>query len=349
MNAPRFSVCIPAYNRVHLLPQLLDSIFSQGYSDFEVVIAEDASREQADIRRIAGQYQGRHPGRLTYAENERNLGFDGNIRRLIALSRGDYCVFMGNDDLMNAGALAALAAGIARHPDVGVVLRSYTAFEGDPSRLGQVFRYFPDERFFKAGVDAAAVFFRRCVVICGVCIHRESAARHVMTELDGTLLYQIYLVGRVLFEKNGIALPDIVALYRNGGVPEFGNAEAEKGKFVPADRTVASSVQFMRGVLQVARAVDREHGHGFYRKVIADYANYAYPFLSIQAWRPRVDLCRYWLALCKLGFWRYPLFHVYFLSLLVLGEKRSDAIIAAIKRKLGYTPMLGSVFRGKAS
>ena len=220
---------ISAYNRARLLAPLLDSIFAQDFDDFEVVIAEDASREQAEIRRIAQAYQARYPGKLTYVENERNLGFDGNIRKLVASSRGDYCVFMGNDDLMNAGALSAFATGIARHPDVGVVLRSYTAFEGEPSNLGQVFRYFPDERFFAAGVYAASVFFRRCVVICGVCLHRESAAQYVTTELDGTLLYQIYLVGRILFAKNGVSLPQIVALYRNGGVPEFGHAEAEKG------------------------------------------------------------------------------------------------------------------------
>ena len=348
MKPPRFSACIPAYNRAHLLTPLLDSIFAQDFTDFEVVITEDVSREQAQIRAIAHQYQGRFPGRLTYVENETNLGFDGNIRKLVASSSGEYCVFMGNDDLMSAGGLAALDAAIERHPDVGVVLRSYAAFESNPVQPIQEFRYFPDERLFAAGVDAAAVFFRRCVVICGVCLHRESAARIVTTELDGTLLYQIYLVARILFEKSGVSVPHIVALYRNGGVPEFGNAEAEKGKFVPADRTVASSVQFMRGVLQVARAVDREHGQGFYNKVVADYANYSYPFLSIQAWRPRFDFIGYWWALSKLGFWPYPMFHIYFFSLLVLGEQRSDAIIAWIKRRLGYTPLLGSLSRGKA-
>jgi hypothetical protein len=94
--------------------------------------------------------------------------------------------------------------------------------------------------------------------------------------------------------------------------------------------------------------VEREHGHGFYDKVVADYANYAYPFLAIQAWRPHREFIGYWRALCKIGFWPYPLFHLYFLSLLLLGERRSDTVIAWIKQRLGYTPRLGSLFRGKA-
>lgn len=349
MSAPLFSVCIPAYNRSTLLPPLLESIFSQDFDDFEVVIAEDASREQPEIRRIAAEYGERYPGKLLYLENQKNLGFDGNIRKLVASSRGQYCLFMGNDDLLNAGALKVLAAGIGRHPDVGVVLRSYASFDGDPSNINQEFRYFSDERFFPAGVDAAATLYRRSVVICGVVIHRETALKYVTEAHDGTLLYQIYLVANVLFEKNGIYLPNIVALYRNGGVPEFGNAAAEKGKFVPENRTIESSVQFMKGMLDIARAVEVTHRQPFYNRVLSDIANYSYPVLSIQAKRPKRELCRYWYALCRIGFWRFPLFHAYFFALLTLGVDRSDAIIAAIKRKLGHTPVLGSVFQGKRS
>ena len=40
----RFSVCIPAYNRAKYLGTLLDSILSQEFQDFEVVICEDNSK-----------------------------------------------------------------------------------------------------------------------------------------------------------------------------------------------------------------------------------------------------------------------------------------------------------------
>jgi glycosyltransferase involved in cell wall biosynthesis len=349
MTTPLFSVCIPAYNRAKLLPPLLDSIFSQDFDDYEVVITEDASRERAEIRRVAEDYQQRYPGRLRLIENDKNLGFDGNIRKLVAESHGQYCLFMGNDDLLAAGAMKTIAGGITRHPNVGVVLRSYAQFDGEPDNVWQEFRYFPDERFFPAGGATAAALYRRSVVICGVVIDRETALRHATTEHDGTLLYQIYLVACVLFEKNGIALPQIVALYRKGGIPEFGNAEAERGKFVPEQHTVDSSVHFMRGMMTIARAIDQKHGQGFYKRVLSDVAAYSFPVLSIQADKSRVAFTGYWWQLCRLGFWPYPLFHLYYLSLLILGERRSNAVIALIKRRLGYTPKLGSVFTGKAS
>lgn len=347
MSSPLFSVCIPAYNRAAVLPPLLQSIFDQDFSDFEIVIAEDNSRERPQIREVAERFAAAHPGVLRYVENERNLGFDGNIRALVEAARGDYCVFMGNDDLMNAGALRAIAGGIARHPDVGVVLRSYASFDLVPTEINQVFRYFPDERFFPAGAETAAALYRRSVVICGVVIHRETARKFATTRHDGTLLYQIYLVANVLFEKNGIYLPDIVALYRNGGIPEFGNAESEKGKFVPKDRTIESSVQFMKGMLDIARDVEASRGQPFFKRVISDIAAYSYPVLSIQGGRSKREFLHYWYLLCRIGFWRYPLFHLYFVSLLVLGVRGSDWLIATIKKKLGHTPLLGSVSRGQ--
>ncbi len=347
MSGPLFSICVPAYNRAALLPPLLESIITQDFDDYEIIIAEDMSRERPQIKLIAEDYSEHHPGKIRYIENEKNLGFDGNIRELVARSHGGYCFFMGNDDLMNEGALKVVAAGINRHPDVGVVLRSYASFDGDPSNINQVFRYFPDERFFPAGADAACTLYRRSVVIPGVVIHRQTALKYATDRYDGTLLYQIYLVANILLDRNGIYLPEIIALYRNGGVPEFGNAEAERGRFVPENRTIESSVQFMQGMLDIAQGIEQERGIPLYKKIRADIANYSYPVLSIQADRSRSEFCKYWMALCGIGFWRFPLFHVYFLSLITLGVGRSDGIIAAIKRQLGYTPVLGSISRGK--
>ncbi|MCP4552903.1 MAG: glycosyltransferase family 2 protein, partial [Bacteroidetes bacterium] len=175
MNAPKISVCIPAYNRSLLLPELLDSIYSQDFRDFEVVIAEDSSPERQAIKSIASEYIERYPQHLTYVENPKNLGYDGNLRRLFEIAKGEYVFFMGNDDLMAPEALATVVNAINRHPDVGVVLRSYATFDGTPDNVVQIFRYFDRELFFPAGAESVATIYRRSVVIPGMVFHRESA------------------------------------------------------------------------------------------------------------------------------------------------------------------------------
>jgi len=43
-----------------------------------------------------------------------------------------------------------------------------------------------------------------------------------------------------------------------------------------------------------------------------------------------------------MGLWRSPLFHAYFVALLLLGSDSVDALIIWVKNRLGYTPRLGA-------
>ena len=346
---PIISICIPAYNRPEVLPALLESILCQDSTKFEIVISEDASPARAEIRAIVSGYAERRPDVIRYYENERNLGYDGNLRQMVALARGEYCLFMGNDDLLAPGALAAVTGVVKRHPKVGVVLRSYATFEGTPDNVAQIFRYFDRELFFPAGPETIVTMFRRSVVISGLVIHREAAERYATDRFDGSLLYQLYLVGNILADMNGVSLPDILAFYRLGGVPDFGNSASEKGRFVPKQQTPESSLIFMRGMLDIARDLELRRGVPVLRGISRDIGNYSYPILSIQARQPLGVFLKYCYGLARMGFWRSGMFYIYTLALLVLGVRGSDWIIGFIKKKLGRTPMLGRVYQGKST
>jgi len=344
-SRPLFTVCIPAYNRADYLPPLLDSIFRQEEQNFEVLICEDRSPERETIATIAEQYALRNPGRMRFIENERNLGYDGNIRELVNQSRGEYCVFMGNDDLMCAGALAAIADVTRRHSGCGVVVRTYATFDDSPDVHKQVFRYFPDEHVIPAGAQAIVTAYRRSVVIPGMVIHRDSAVELAATEFDGSLLYQLYLVSRILAKRSVVFTPQIIALRRDGVAPDFGNSEAEKGKFVPKEQTTESSLHFMGEMLRIAQHVEAVTGLPVFAAIRNDIGSYSYPILSIQAQRSKSIFLKYGLALARMGFWRSPLFHVYFLALIVLGPNHVDGLITWVKSRLGYTPRLGAARR----
>lgn len=340
-NQTLLSVCIPAYNRANLLAPLLESILLQDSDDFDVLICEDDSPERTSIASVVYQFQEKYPDRIRYEENAVNLGYDGNIRRLVERAKGQYCLFMGNDDLMCAGALAVIASAIQSTPDCGVVVRTYATFEKSPDELKQVFRYFPQEHVIPAGAQAISTAYRRSVVIPGMVIHRQSALDATTTFFDGTLLYQLYLVGMILAKRSVVFLPQIIALRRDGTPPDFGNSDAERGKFVPQDQTPESSLHFMQGMLAIAKHVEAATQQNVFSSIRADIGNYSYPILAIQAKRPLPVFVRYGFALGRLGFWRYPLFHLYFLLLLLIGVDRSENVIKLIKNRLGYTPRFG--------
>lgn len=345
---PKLSVCIPAYNRAEVLPELLDTIFLQDFDDFEIVICEDQSPQRAQIAEVVNRYSSIHPGLIRYFENSENLGYDGNLRNLFEKSQGEYCLFMGNDDLMCEGALSKVAAALNRHPNIGVLLRSYAAFEGSPDNIVQTFRYFDQELFFPAGAQTISTIYRRSVVIPGMVIQREAALRSATNRFDGTLLYQLYLVANILVEMNAVYLPDVIVLYRNGGVPDFGNSATEQGKFQPKEQTPESSVHFMQGMLDIAQYIERERRVKIYRSIVRDIANYSYPILAIQAKKPLGIFLKYCWSLARLGLARSPLFLVWFFAILILGTKRVERLIVWIKKRLGHTPSLGNVYRGES-
>jgi glycosyltransferase involved in cell wall biosynthesis len=345
---PLISICIPAYNRVALLPELLDSIFNQDFDDFDIVIAEDFSPERQAIASKVAEYQQRFGNKLKYFENSQTLGYDGNLRRLFELATGDYVLFMGNDDLLAPGALQAIANALQERQDVGVILRSYSSFLSDPEQPVQVFRYFGEDRVFPPGEDTVVTFFRRCVFISGMVFKRSSALVCATAKFDGTLLYQQHLAGHILKQESGVYLNRILSYHRLGGIPDFGESAAEKGLFVPKQQTPESSVHFMRGMLTIADSLDESGDAPVSRRILRDIGNYAYPILSIQAAR-RIDIfLAYLWQLMKLGFWRVPLFHFYAVALLVLGQNKCDWLIARIKKSLGRAPLLGSVYAGES-
>jgi abequosyltransferase len=109
--------------------------------------------------------------------------YDANIRNLVEKASGEYCFFMGNDDLMCPDALENVAGVLERHPDVGLVLKSYAWFAHEPE-VNQVVRYFVDEHVLAAGKEAIRICFRR------------SGYLRLCIVTPPTLLQQIGMMGR---------------------------------------------------------------------------------------------------------------------------------------------------------
>lgn len=336
-----FSVCIPAYNRAHHLTPLLESIFSQSVRDFEVVICEDMSRERVQIAAIARDFQLRYPGMLRYFENPENLGYDGNIRNLVEKAAGEFCFFMGNDDIMCAGALENSASVIRRYPNVGLVLKSYGWFDETPDRVNQEIRWFSEEKVFSPGIPAIRFAFRRSGVLAGYIVHRDSAAEAATARFDGSLYYQMHLTANVLIRKCAVCTPKVLILCRGDGQPEFGNSVKEKGKYVPGRYTPQARLNMIKGALSIIQDLKETRGIDVVEDVIHDYANYFYPYIKDQLNLPLGEFYKLYRGYGRMGFAKYPLFHFYFVLAYLLGEKKFDALTAVVRGSLGHTPQIG--------
>ena len=336
-----FSICIPAFNRARYLPALLDSIYAQDCKGFEIVICEDASREREQIAAIAHDYAERYPNTLHYFENETNVGYDANIRNLIEKASGEFCFFMGNDDLMCSGALSAVADILDRHNSVGLVLKSYAWFAEVPERISEEVRYFLEERKFNAGQEAIRICFRRSGVISGYVVHRNSALAVATNRFDGTLYYQMYLTASVLVERCAVFTPTVLVLCRAGEPPEFGSSASEKEKYVPGRYTAAARLNMVSGALSIVKHLKESRGVDVVEDVTHDYANYFYPYIKDQLGLPLRDFIRLYRGYGCMGFDKYPMFHLYCFVAYAIGEETFDRVTRRLRGLLGRSPQLG--------
>jgi glycosyltransferase involved in cell wall biosynthesis len=127
---PTLSLCIPTWNRAHILPPLLESIAAQWREEVELVVADNASSD--DTAAIVKALRKRIP-QLTYTRPPANRGFDANLERLVHTARGDYCWFLGSDDRVYPGAIARVLDTIQNAPGALIVGDVHTlSLDGTP-------------------------------------------------------------------------------------------------------------------------------------------------------------------------------------------------------------------------
>jgi glycosyltransferase involved in cell wall biosynthesis len=93
MTNPYFSIVIPSYNRAHLIVETIHAILNQEFTDFELLIIDDASTDQTE--QAIGQISDE---RIQYYKNEINLERSASRNKGIDLAKGKYICFCDSDD-----------------------------------------------------------------------------------------------------------------------------------------------------------------------------------------------------------------------------------------------------------
>jgi len=93
---PLLSIGLPVFNGEKYLPYTLDSILNQTFSDFELIISDNASTDST--RDLCQKYAARDH-RIRYHRNQKNIGATQNWYRVFELSSGKYFASVAHDDV----------------------------------------------------------------------------------------------------------------------------------------------------------------------------------------------------------------------------------------------------------
>jgi glycosyltransferase involved in cell wall biosynthesis len=114
---PKVDVIIPAYNAARFLPAALESVMTQTFTDWRIVLVDDGSTDHTAA--IVAQFKQRMGAKLMYIKQE-NRGMSAARNRAIQDSSAEFLALLDADDVWFPDRLAESLRRFER-PEVGLV------------------------------------------------------------------------------------------------------------------------------------------------------------------------------------------------------------------------------------
>ena len=129
---PKVTIGLPVYNGERYLRQSLDSLLAQTFTDFELIISDNASTDGTAA--ICHEYAERDP-RIRYVRQPTNIGAGPNHNLLPQLARAPYFKWASHDDVYDVELLRRCLEVFARHPEATLVHCWDARIDPDGNRL----------------------------------------------------------------------------------------------------------------------------------------------------------------------------------------------------------------------
>lgn len=217
-HIPAVSVGMPVYNGAKYIREALDSLLAQTFTDFELVISDNASTDET--QKICSEYVGKDR-RIKYVCQADNLGSSGNFNYLLAHAKGVYFTWLACDDFMEPTYLEKMVQHLDQFEDVTVCACDFKVVDdkGGVIRIEHLEAIYPSsdwshsqEHFFM--FPLTNVYF----AIYGMYRRREIENSGIKTKttwlgltsgIETPFLCRVAAIGKI------VAIPEILRAYRN--------------------------------------------------------------------------------------------------------------------------------------
>jgi lipopolysaccharide biosynthesis glycosyltransferase len=110
-SASKVTIAIPTHNRSNFLVHSLNSVLSQSYSDFQIVILDNASTDETEE-----VVQSHKDPRIIYVRNDTNTGLFGNWNKALEINTSPYLCILPDDDLYLSGFIEESTVALDSYP-----------------------------------------------------------------------------------------------------------------------------------------------------------------------------------------------------------------------------------------
>ncbi len=130
--SPKVSIIVPCYNHRIFIEKLINSIYSQSFKNFELIVLDDGSKDgSADLLQTLSEKHG------FYLKLKENEGLCKTLNQGLLLAKGEYITIIASDDFIPDYRLEEQVSFLDIHPEIDVVAGCMTVVDvnNNPSNL----------------------------------------------------------------------------------------------------------------------------------------------------------------------------------------------------------------------
>lgn len=196
------SIITPNYNGEKFITQTIESVISQTYSNWEMIIVDDYSSDKS--YEIALDYS-KKDSRIKVIRNETNLGAAISRNRAIDIAKGEYITFLDSDDLWEPKKLE-LQLHFMQDNNCDFSFTRYNLIDENNQSLNKTARIIKKLTYYK--------YLHHCYTGCLTVMYRFDIAKDIRSfNIKNNNDYGLFLQV-VKNAKNAFGINEILAHYR---------------------------------------------------------------------------------------------------------------------------------------
>lgn len=125
----KISIIMGIYNCEETLPEAIESIIAQTYTNWELVMCDDASTD--GTYEVASKYCRKYSQKMLLLKNDVNMGLNYTLNKCLAIADGEFVARMDGDDISYPERFKKEVDALLQHPEISIVSTDMEFFDNN--------------------------------------------------------------------------------------------------------------------------------------------------------------------------------------------------------------------------
>ena len=132
-----FTIGICSFKRPQYLSESINSVLSNTYQNFEIIISDDCSPNIEEIKKALNPFKNHKKIKIFF--QEKNLGWSNNRNFIKDKAKGDHLIIIGDDDLFLPHSLSSLNTEIRKNPKKDLYLFGFELIDENGKKINSFY------------------------------------------------------------------------------------------------------------------------------------------------------------------------------------------------------------------